>query len=147
MEELPPNLEEWLDEEVKRMEEEEKMDAERDRQRDMDARVVDRHSASNEYFDGDKDNRGERNGSGKEEEDWDNYMAGRGGPSVRRGGSRRGAGRKPRGRGAKSARGAPQEGNEFEETAAKKTRGGGTRGRGRGRGRRTHSSESEPMSE
>jgi hypothetical protein len=86
MEELPPNLEEWLDEELKRMEEEEKMDAERDRRRDTDARAVDRHSASNEYFDGDKDNRGERNGSRKEEEDRDIYMTGRCGPSVRRGG-------------------------------------------------------------
>ena len=147
MEELPPNLQEWLDEEAKKMEMEEKVEAERDRQRDMDTRAVDRHSASNEYFDGDKDNRGERNGSGKEEEDWDIYGAGRSGPNLRRGGPRRGAGRKPRGRGAKSIRGAFQEGNESEEAAAKKSRGGGTRGRGRGRGRRTHSSESEPMSE
>jgi hypothetical protein len=67
MEELPPNLQEWPDEEVKRMEEEEKMEAERDRQRDMDIRAVDRQSVSNEYSDGDKNNRGERNGSWKEE--------------------------------------------------------------------------------
>ena len=56
-----------------------------------------------------------------EEEDWDNYGAGRGGPNIRRLGSRR---RKPRGRGAKSARGGFQEGNESEE-AARKSRGGG----------------------
>jgi hypothetical protein len=39
MEELPPNLEEWRDFLVKRMEEEEEMDANRDQQRDMDARA------------------------------------------------------------------------------------------------------------
>jgi hypothetical protein len=51
------------------------------------------------------------------EEDWEIYGAGRGGSSIRRGGPRREAGRKPRGRGAKSIRSASQEGNESEEVA------------------------------
>jgi len=136
MEVLPPNLREWLEAETNRTSEADEKKDEADYARDQ---RKDRHLPPNEYFAGDKDNKGEIGGDDD-------------GRRIR-GGARRGAGRKPRGRGR--GRGITKdEGNESDKSntmevvaapVAPVKRGRG-RGRKRGRGGRpanTVSSEAE----
>lgn len=143
MEEFPPDLIQWLENDAKRAEEAERIEAE-----EAD-KTADRHLAPNEYFDGDRDNKGEGTGNGA---DGDHDSAG-----IKRGGPRRGAGRKPRGRGAgrvtfqdpgEAMEGVEEPGSAIAPTAPPQAAAGtARRGRGRGRGRgrpKKQASSSEP---
>lgn len=141
MEEFPASLMDWLERDAHRTQEDEDVEGERDSNKDRDTRPVDRHFPTNEFFDGDHDNRGENVPMDEDEKDDRGGVGGGSSAATKRGGSRRGAGRKPRGRGGRVT--FQTEEMDGEEDSASSmppppNRGvsaRGKRGRGRGRGR------------